>query len=102
MKQMLLRWGKRALNVVDPQGRKVAFDPSIESPGPTALLCLLKPLEEFLDQQKLKLFWRVASEKLIIEKKRDSKTWPGIQLRHRQAVHTTVGPTHEIFPNESS
>jgi len=115
--RMELSWDKKALDYVDKEGNKFTFDPSIKSQGPAALLCHRQVLEDFLQKEQLKLFWRVTSEKLIIEKKRneDSESWPGsvinywicslesgnVRLRHRQAVHTTVGPTKEVFINQA-
>jgi hypothetical protein len=115
MKKMSLRWGKRRLDFEDDHGRLIACDPSVNIAGPTALLVERQAIQEFLRSEKLKLFWRVSSEKLIIEKESNSDIWPGrvmnywiycldkseVRLKCRQSVHTTVGPTHEVFLNES-
>lgn len=114
-KKMSLSWEKRLLEFKDKNGELIAFDPSVDSPGPTALLVQRQALQEFLRNEKLKLFWRISSEKLIIEKESNSDDWPGrvmnywvysldenqVRLKHRQSVHRTVGPTHEIFLNQS-
>ena len=50
----------------DPSGKLVAFDPSVKSPGPGALLFEKVALQRFLEANELTLFWTVCGEKQLI------------------------------------
>ena len=63
---MNLSWNGIEGEWYDAAGQLVAFDPSVRSQGPTALLLRRDPLIEFLDANGLTLFWTVLGEKQSI------------------------------------
>jgi hypothetical protein len=50
----------------DPSGRVVAFDPSVRSPGPRALLVRREALQQYLDDNSVDLCWTLLGEKQLI------------------------------------
>lgn len=58
-----MRWNGVEGHFFDPQGNLVAFDPSIRSPGPGALLVRRETLIEFLDANGYQVIWTLLGEK---------------------------------------
>lgn len=50
----------------DSSGTLVAFDPSVDSPGPSALLIERSALEKYLVSNELTVFWTVLAERQLI------------------------------------
>jgi len=63
---MSLSWNGEEGKWFDPQGQLVAFDPSVDEPGPHALLFRRKTITSFLQENDLTLLWTLSGERLIL------------------------------------
>jgi hypothetical protein len=63
---MNLNWRGIEGNWYDGREQLIAFDPSVRWQGPGVLLLRRDALLEFLDRQKLTLFWTLLGEKMMI------------------------------------
>ncbi len=54
-----------------------AFDPSLNSPGPSALLINRQLFCDFLNRNNLTVFWIVFGEKIVITGDIPGEDWPG-------------------------
>lgn len=60
---MSLSWKGRDGHYFDPSGELVAFDPTVTSKGPGALLLQKGKLLKFLRESKCEIVWTVIGEK---------------------------------------
>ena len=60
-----LRWSGQAADFLDPEGHRVAFDPSAHVAGPSALLLREEFLRELVNRQGLDLVWTVVCVKSV-------------------------------------
>jgi hypothetical protein len=63
---MRLRWTGVEGRYAGPDGRTVAFDPSVSESGPGALLMRQDALQAYLADNGFELFWTVLGEKILI------------------------------------
>ena len=63
---MGLRWNGVEGQFFDNQGNLIAFDPSIRSPGPAALLMNRDVFLKFLNDNGYDVFWTILGEKNIM------------------------------------
>jgi hypothetical protein len=61
----------------DPEGNLMAFDPSIFEYGPSTLLVKREKFIEFLEENKLSIFWTVIGEKQVLDGSWNSDNWNG-------------------------
>lgn len=72
-----LRWNGVDGNFFDTSSRLVAFDPSIRTLGPSALLVDREALLSFLEANDLNIFWTITGEKRIIGGRMGPDDWKG-------------------------
>ena len=58
-----LRWSGTGVDYVDENGELAAFDPTVHSDGPSALLLREESLKEYLKDKGLALCWTIIGEK---------------------------------------
>ncbi len=75
--QMGLRWNGVEGQLFDRQGKLIAFDPSVKTPGPQALLMNRDALLQFLNDNGYDLLWTVVGEKRIIGGRMAREDWKG-------------------------
>jgi hypothetical protein len=61
-----LRWNGKEGEFCDRRGRVVAWDPSVGSPGPAALLIREGPLRRLLRRSNCEMVWTILGEKDIL------------------------------------
>lgn len=61
-----LNWEGKALRYVDAAGRAIAWNPTVDARGPSALLINHEVLAEYLEQQQLSIVWTILGEKLVM------------------------------------
>jgi hypothetical protein len=61
----------------DPEGNLLAFDPSLREFGPSSLLVKREKFIEFLEANKLSIFWTVIGEKQVLDGSWDTDNWKG-------------------------
>ena len=66
IERMSLRWRGEEGKYYDANKTLVALDPSIRQAGPGAFLLARKPLQEFLAESGLSLFWVILGEKMDV------------------------------------
>lgn len=66
VERMDLQWNGVEGYFFDPQNRMVAFDPSIRTPGPGALLIQRDTFLKFLDDQGYAIIWTILGEKNVV------------------------------------
>ena len=59
-------WSGHGANFTDGTGQVVAWDPTVHSEGPNAMLLRDDPLGEWLAREKLTICWAVRGEKRVI------------------------------------
>jgi hypothetical protein len=74
---MNLRWRGIEGYFYDAAGNLIAFDPSVNSAGPGALLINRKLFLKYLSENGYTLLWHVIGEKLIITDNTPGDDWPG-------------------------
>ena len=74
---MTLRWKGIEGHFYDAAGNLIAFDPSVNSAGPGALLINHKLFLKYLNENGCTLLWHVIGEKLIITGNIPGNDWPG-------------------------
>ncbi len=72
---MDLRWVGTLGQYCSADGRVLALDPSIRSPGPSSLLARLEALQPFLADSSQRLMWALRGEKNVCS--RDDTNRPG-------------------------
>lgn len=72
---MGLRWSGKGAEFVNTNGRVAAFDSSVYSDGPSALLLCRELLWDFLAREKLAICWTVVGEKRVLT--------PGLHRSHQ-------------------
>lgn len=72
-----LEWRGVDGSFFDEHGELIAFDPSVHTVGPGALLVKRDALLTFLDERDLALVWVVAGEKLVVTGGMSGDDWPG-------------------------
>ena len=77
-----LKWSGNGTDFRNPHGSRVAFDPTVQEDGPSALLLREDCVKEYLTQNDLALVWIVQGEKTVL-----SKTWD----RVRHPWHSVTG-----------
>ena len=60
-----LRWSGQAADFLDPEGNRVAFDPSAHVAGPSALLLREEFVRELMNRQGLGMVWTVVCVKSV-------------------------------------
>ena len=75
IQKMNLRWSGGNFKFVNSSNKIIAFDPSTEETGPSALLISKNEMEKFLKENKLMLIWTVLGERQIVGG--DSQEWHG-------------------------
>jgi hypothetical protein len=75
--QMGLRWNGVEGHYFDHTGKLIAFDPSVRSVGPGALLINRDALLEFLNQNGYEILWTVLGEKNFIGGGLSVGNWKG-------------------------
>ena len=61
-----LHWNGKDAQFINETGKLIAFDPTVQDQGPSALLIREDALLEFLNKNKLGLFWAILGEKRIL------------------------------------
>jgi hypothetical protein len=75
---MDLAWARKPFRFVNEQRKLIAFDPSAEEAGPSALLISKPDLRVFLKEHDLGIIWVVLGEKNLIGGRiAQSDDWPG-------------------------
>jgi len=83
---MGLRWNGVEGYFFDDSGDLIAFDPSVRTPGPGALLINRDALLKFLNENGYDILWTVVGEKNIIGGRRDD--WKGrLELSGAYRIH---------------
>ena len=72
-----LRWAGRGADFMDGAGRVGAQDPTVHSEGPSAMLLREDLLAEFLERERLVMWWTVLGEKWVIPAERGSGRYHG-------------------------
>lgn len=75
IREMGLRWSGGRFTFVDSSNELVAFDPSAQETGPSALLISLEKLNPFLLRNDLEVIWTVLGERHLIGGRREQ--WKG-------------------------
>jgi hypothetical protein len=75
-----LKWTGYGTDFVDGTGRIAAFDPSVKSAGPSALLIREDQIEELNRTSNLTLCWVVLGEKRILGGGWDGPSYPSMQI----------------------
>ncbi|HEV7745668.1 MAG TPA: hypothetical protein VGO56_11785 [Pyrinomonadaceae bacterium] len=75
--EMRLAWKRTEGHYYNDSGDLVAFDPSVTSPGPSALLVNKDLFSQYLAEKSYDLIWVVTGEKLIITGDAPGPNWPG-------------------------
>lgn len=65
MNALKLTWNGAEGKYFDDQGKPIAFDPSVEEAGPSALLVDKQALTTYLQQNGYAIFWTLLGEKLV-------------------------------------
>ena len=76
-RQMGLRWNGVEGHPFDQKGNLIAFDPSVKTPGPQALLMNRDAFLQFLNENGYDLLWTVVGEKNIIGGRMAREDWRG-------------------------
>lgn len=92
-----LRWSGRRAEYVDRRGRVVAYDPTIDSPGPSALLMRVDVLEAFLREKGYALGWCVLGEKRVLSAAFRGRVHPELQL---SGAYVLKGTSVDGFMNK--
>ena len=94
---MKLNWLGKEGKLFDPSGRLVAFDPSVETKGPSALLVRRESILSWLRENHLRLLWTLVGEKQIIGERIAPEKLPGwiqisgtASLNDRDQVTSTI------------
>lgn len=74
---MGLRWKGKEGHFYDVTGNLVAFDPSVNSAGPGALLINRDLFLKYLNENGYDVLWVVTGEKLVITGDIPGDDWPG-------------------------
>ena len=77
VRQIGLNWNGEEGHFRDNEGRLVAFDPSVNSKGPSVLLANKKLLLEFLEQNGYSLVWTVLGQKNVLGPTINRREWKG-------------------------
>ncbi len=77
VRQMGINWDGEEGHFQDNEGTLVAFDPSVKSKGPSALLANKKLLLEFLERNSYTLVWTVLGEKNLLGPGINRGEWKG-------------------------
>ena len=72
----------------DNQGNLIAFDPSVRTPGPGALLINRDVFLKFLNDNDYDLLWIILGEKNIIGSRLSPEDWKGrLELTRIYRIH---------------
>jgi hypothetical protein len=63
---MKLHWSGIEGHYIDKEQRLIAFDPSVQEKGPSALLIQKDTFQEFLDEKEYAVVWTLLGEKRTI------------------------------------
>ncbi|MFN2531116.1 MAG: hypothetical protein ABR555_07450 [Pyrinomonadaceae bacterium] len=74
---MNLRWKGTEGHYFNSDNKLIAFDPSVLSVGPSALLVNRKLFSNYLREKSYDLLWVVSGEKQIITGGVSGPDWPG-------------------------
>ncbi len=74
---MGIHWNGIEGHFFDKQGNLIAFDPSVRTPGPGALLIRREPLIEFLNANDLEIIWTLLREKEYLDGSTTRKDYKG-------------------------
>lgn len=74
---MYLRWNGVEGHFYDKRGNLIAFDPSVRTPGPGALLINRDIFLKFLNDNDYDLLWTILGEKNIIGGRMSHDDWKG-------------------------
>ena len=81
-----LRWQGSEGAFVDESGTVVAFDPSVQTSGPGALVVARDRLMEFLKRERLALVWVLIGERQLIGRGRE-----GLNYNELSGIYTLIG-----------
>ena len=97
---MCLRWNGVEEHFYDKQGNLIAFDPSVRTPGPGALLINRDIFLKFLNDSGYDLLWTVLGEKNIIGGRMSPEDWKGrleLSGAYRIRQHNLEGSVNAKF-----
>jgi len=72
-----LRWNGVEGRLFDEEGNLIAFDPSVRTPGSSALLINRDAFLKFLNDNDYEILWTILSEKQIIGGRISGDDWKG-------------------------
>jgi hypothetical protein len=72
-----LHWNGDGACFCDHRGEVIAFDPSVTTSGPSALLVRKEALVEFLNNQGYDILWVILGEKAVVGGSMSGAEWPG-------------------------
>lgn len=88
VERMGLRWNGAEGHFFDDRGNLIAFDPSIRSPGPGALLINRGVFLKFLSDNDYDILWTIHGEKNIIGGMISHDNWKGrLELNGAYRIH---------------